>query len=88
LKVLAECGRIDDPRCIPALELLESKRLPDGGFPAEAKHYRSSPKATTGSSLVRWGVTSRREMNEFVSLDALYVLKSAGRLPTQGTNLG
>jgi hypothetical protein len=88
LKVLAECGLIDDPRCIPALELLESKRLPDGGFPAEAKYYRTSPKATTGSSLVRWGVTSRSTMNEFVSVDALFVLKSAGRLPTQGSNLG
>ena len=45
LKVLAECGWIGDPRCIPALELLESKRLPGGGFPAEAKYYRTSLKA-------------------------------------------
>ena len=39
LKVLAEAGMIGDPRCQPALDLLESKRLPDGGFPAEESYY-------------------------------------------------
>ncbi|MFA6110788.1 MAG: hypothetical protein WDA75_18670 [Candidatus Latescibacterota bacterium] len=40
LKVLAEAGQVTDPRCSEALDLLEAKQLPDGGFPAEAKHYR------------------------------------------------
>ena len=35
LKVMAEAGFIGDPRCTAALDLLESKRLPEGGFPAE-----------------------------------------------------
>ncbi|GAH70122.1 unnamed protein product, partial [marine sediment metagenome] len=39
LKVLAEGSFITDPRCKDALDLLESKKLPDGGFPAEKKYY-------------------------------------------------
>jgi hypothetical protein len=80
LKVLAEAGWIDDPRCAEALDLLESKRLEDGGFPAEKKYYRLSPSASTGRSLVSWGPTGKTRMNEFVTVDALFVLKSARRL--------
>ncbi|MEN4099457.1 MAG: hypothetical protein ROW52_06000 [Anaerolineaceae bacterium] len=79
LKTLAEMGHIHDERCQEALDLLESKRLPDGGFPAEEKYYRVSHNGASGRSPVDWGVTSRRKMNEFVTLDALYVLKAAGR---------
>jgi hypothetical protein len=80
LKVMAEAGFIGDQRCYDALELLESKRLPDGGFPAEGKFYRVTDKKTTGRSLVNWGGTSKKRMNEFVTADALYVLKKSGRL--------
>lgn len=79
LKVMAEIGRLDDPRCSEALDLLESKRLPDGGFPAEAKYYRTAPSAKTGRSPVDWGGTSLTRMNPWVTLDALRVLKAAGR---------
>lgn len=74
LKVIAEAGLIDDPRCEDALDLLESKRLPDGGFPAEKKYYSSA------GSLVDWGGTSKKKINQFVTADALYVLKQADRL--------
>jgi len=80
LKVMAEAGLISDERCHDALDLLESKRLPDGGFPAEGKYYRVTEKATTGRSLVDWGGTSKKHMNEFITADALYVLKKSGRL--------
>jgi hypothetical protein len=80
LKVMAEAGFIDDLRCSEALDLLESKRLPDGGFPAEEKFYRVSEKRESNTSLVDWGGTSKKQMNEFVTVDALYVLRSAGRL--------
>ena len=40
LKVLAEAGFIADERCADALDLLATKQLPDGGFPAEKKYYR------------------------------------------------
>lgn len=79
LKAMAEIGRLDDPRCAEALDLLESKRLPDGGFPAEAKYYSTAPSAKTGRSLVDWGGTSTARMNPWVTLDALRVLKMAGR---------
>ncbi len=45
LKVMAEAGFISDPRCKDALDLLESKRLPDGGFPAEESFCPSDPPA-------------------------------------------
>jgi len=35
LKVLNEGGYLLDPRCQKALNLIESKELPTGGFPAE-----------------------------------------------------
>jgi hypothetical protein len=83
LKAMAEHGCIGDERCADALDLLESKRLPDGGFPAEVKHYRVTEKKTaTGchASLVDWGGASKRRMNEFVTVDVLHVLAAAGRL--------
>ncbi len=76
LKVMAEAGFSGDTRCREALDLLVSKRLPDGGFPAEAKYYRVTPTQMTGRSLVNWGGTSQKRLNEFVTADALYVLKS------------
>lgn len=80
LKVMAEAGFVKDERCKDALDLLESKRLADGGFPAEGKYYRMSKSAPTGRSLVDWEGVSKKRMNEFVTADALYVLKKAGRL--------
>ena len=78
LKVMAEAGFIHDERCRDALELLAAKRLPDGGFPAEKAYYRVTEKEVSGRSLVSWGGASKRRMNEFVTADALYVLKAAG----------
>ena len=75
LTVLAESELISDPRCSEALDMLEAKRLSDGGFPAEAKFYRvSSAHPGGGSSSVSWGPTSRRLSNEWVSCAALVAL--------------
>ena len=79
LKVMAEAGFIADPRCAPALDLLESKRLADGGFPAEETYSRTTRPSQSGYSLVDWGGTSRVKLNPFVTADALYVLRVAGR---------
>jgi hypothetical protein len=76
---MAEAGFIHDERCREALELLETKRLPDGGFPAEKAYYRVTDKEVSGRSLVNWGGTSKKKMNEFVTANALHVLKAAGR---------
>jgi hypothetical protein len=80
LKVMAEAGFISDPRCKEALDLLESKRLPDGGFPAEESYSRPTRPELSGYSPVRWGGTGSKTMNLFVTADALYVLRMAGRL--------
>lgn len=81
LRTMAAVGALSDPRCADALDLLESKRLPDGGFAAEAKYYRvSTPDiGKSGSSLVEWGSTKKGVMNEFVTVQALSVLRKAGR---------
>jgi hypothetical protein len=80
LKVMTEAGFLQDPRCYEALDVLESKRLPDGGFPAEKKYDKLNDGSERGGTLVDWGPISKRQMNEFVTVDALAVLKSAGRL--------
>ncbi len=80
LEVMAEAGLIGDERCQDALDLLESKRLPDGGFPAEGRYYSTGERTRSNRSLVDWGGAGPKKMNEFVTVNALYVLKTAGRL--------
>lgn len=80
LVVMAEAGFISDPRCRDALDLLESKRLPDGGFPAEESYSRPTRPQLSGYTPVAWGGRSTKKMNLFVTVDALTVLKAAGRI--------
>lgn len=82
LKVMAESGFIDDPGCEPALKLLMEKRLSDGGWAAEKKYYKTSDQIENGADLINWGGTSSKKMNEWVTADALYVLKSADLIRT------
>jgi hypothetical protein len=79
LKVLAEAGLVGDARCNQALDLLEQKQLPEGGWMAEGKYYRLSPSLKSQRELVEWGPVGRKRLNEFVSVDALWVLIEAGR---------
>jgi hypothetical protein len=76
LKVMKESGFLKDERCGEAISLLKSKRLEDGGFPAEEVYYRLSRIPKTGRSLVGWGGASKQKINEFITCDALSVLKS------------
>ena len=81
LKAMVQVGRIRDARCADALDLLEERRLPDGGWPAEKRYYKVSPKTlTSNADYVNWGGTSRKRMNEWVTVDALAVLRAGGRL--------
>lgn len=80
LRVMSEMGRLSDPRCKDALDLLESKQLPDGGFAAEAKYYQVTDREVSGVSPVKWGPVSQSNSNDHVSVRALGVLKKAGRL--------
>ncbi len=79
LKVMAEAGFIQDPRCRPALDLLESRRLPGGGFSAEESYARATRPTLSGYSPVSRGGISKKTLNPFVTADALYVLRAAGR---------
>jgi hypothetical protein len=80
LTVFSEMGQITDERCRNALDLLESKRLPDGGFPAEHRYYRhTSAMVPSQRSLVDWDGVSRRHFNPWVSAHAAVVLHAAGR---------
>ncbi len=79
LKVMKEAGLVRDERCGDAVSLLESKRLGDGGFPAEEAYYQVSRRKAGRRSVVGWGGVNQRRMNEFVTCDALGVLASASR---------
>lgn len=82
LKAMMGVGRLRDRRCEDALDLLESKRLADGGWPAEKRYYSAvAPSALkTNADFVAWGGISTRRMNPWVTVDALSVLRAAGRI--------
>jgi hypothetical protein len=81
LKVFAEIGITNDDRLVDALELLEEKRLSDGGWPAEERYYKKvTSEVALGNDYVDWGGTSKSRMNEWVTADALGVLAAFGRL--------
>ena len=78
LKVMAEAGHLADVRCRAALDLLKSKQLTDGAFPAERKHYRVGRVGKGDDSLVDWGRPNRSRPNLHVTCAALGVLHAAG----------
>lgn len=81
LKIFAEINFTDDERLTDALDLLEAKMLPAGGWPAESRYYKKVSSAfELGNDYVDWGGTSTRKLNEWVTADALYVLRCFGRL--------
>jgi hypothetical protein len=81
LKVFAEMDMTSDARFDDALDLLEEKELPGGGWPAESRYYtKVSNSISLGADYVDWGGTSGKKMNEWVTADALYVLRKFGRL--------
>lgn len=80
LKAMVELDLIKDARCSNALDLLEDKELPEGGWAAERRYFRPGTKRALGFDNVDWGGTSNRLRNEWLSADALTVLRAAGRL--------
>jgi hypothetical protein len=79
LRALNEAGFLSDPCCGDALDLLESKRLADGGFPAEARYYQVSEETKTGTSYINWGGTGNKRSNPYITAEVLCILKTAGR---------
>jgi len=81
LKVFAEIGQTGDERFEDALDLLEEKELPAGGWPAEGRYYKKvSSDYSLNADYVSWGGVSKKKLNPWVTADALYVLKYFGRL--------
>jgi len=80
LKVLAEANKLQDKRCFDALDLLEAKRLSDGGFPKEDKYCQSSNPETRYFTPADWKPVNKKKMNEWVTMDALFILKKAKRI--------
>jgi hypothetical protein len=79
LLVMAEIGKITDECCTEALGILQSKQLPDGGFPLELKNCKTSNNIITRGSFADWGEWGKQKTNPFVTVYALYVLKCAGK---------
>jgi hypothetical protein len=76
LRTLRACGRVDEPRAAPALDLLESKRRPDGTWLAEGKWWKRPGSKGSNVEVVDWGGVA----NEVLTEQALDVLRAAGRL--------
>jgi hypothetical protein len=79
LLVMAEMDMIRDRRCRDALDLLECKRLVDGTFPVEWTNVTKADRIVTRGTYADWGPLHRKKGNPLVTVDALYVLREAGR---------
>jgi hypothetical protein len=77
LLILSRLGPLADPRLEEALDLLEAKRLPDGCWKATAAYWRPPGTSRSGVEVVDWG---RSGPQPFITLNAMRVLKAAGRL--------
>jgi hypothetical protein len=83
LQVMVDLGRIGDPRCEDALALLESKRLPDGGFPLEERNAITADRIVSRGTFADWGPAGLRSANPLVGLMASGVLDAARRAIAQ-----
>jgi len=79
LVVMAEMSLARDPRCRDALAVLERKRLADGTFPVEWTSVRRADSIETRGTYADWGTLHKKKGNPLVTVDALYVLREAGR---------
>jgi hypothetical protein len=77
LLVLARASGLEDPRAAEALDLIEAKRGSDGLWRASGRAYWRPPGSSrTQVEVVDWG---RRGPSEMITLNALRVLRAAGR---------
>jgi len=76
LLVLSRMGKAGDPRASDALDELQRRRLPDGRWQPGGCWWKL-PGSTVTPEVVDWG---RSGPNEMITLNALRVLKAAGRL--------
>lgn len=81
LELMADVGRLDDPRCERALDLLASKRTADGGFPMEMRRARTANEICSNCTFADWGPGGRTRTNPWVTIRALHVFRAADRRP-------
>ncbi len=81
LTMLSRAGKLNDPRTKEALDIVEDKRGPDGLWRPEGYHWhpnrRMGVKGKIRPEVVDWG---RNGPNRMITLNALRVLKAAGRI--------
>lgn len=77
LRILSRFGRLEDPRTADALDLVERKRGADGLWRPEGYYWYPPGRRKSNVEIVDWG---RGGPNEMITLNALRVLKAAGRL--------
>jgi hypothetical protein len=77
LLILARMGKAADPRCADALDELERRRRPDGRWQPGGYWWKPGNGNLT-PEVIDWG---RSGPNEMITLNALRVLRAAGRLP-------
>jgi hypothetical protein len=77
LLILARAGKASDPRASEALDIIERKRRNDGCWAAEDYYWRPLGNSRSNNEVVDWGRGGR---NEMITLNALRVLRAAGRL--------
>jgi hypothetical protein len=77
LLILSRMGPLTDPSLGEALDILAEKRLPDGRWKPGGYYWRPPGKSRSNVEVVDWG---RGEPNLMITLNALRVLKAAGRL--------
>lgn len=77
LLLLSRVVGLSDPRYNYALDVVESKRRPDGTWRAGGSYWKPPGRTVSGVDVVDWG---RRGPNEMITLNALRVLRAAGRL--------
>lgn len=82
LVILSRLGPLTDPRLREALDILEAKRLPDGRWKPEGYYWSLSGTRASNVEVLDWG---RGGLNEMITLNALRVLKAAGRLKPQAS---
>lgn len=74
LELMANNGRIDDPRCGRALDMLHAKSTPDGGFPMEVRRARTAAGICSNCTSAAWGPGGSTRANPWVTARASRVL--------------
>jgi len=77
LRILSLVDGLNDPRAQEALDVLEQKRDPHGLWRVEGCYWAPVGRRKSNVDVVDWG---REGPNEMITLNALRVLKTAGRI--------